>query len=127
MPTFADVRKIALALPGVIERDDKRAFLVVDDARKSAKPKLVAWMWNERVDPKKARVPNPKVLVVRAASIEEKHLLIEAAPAVYFTEPHYDGYNAVLVRLDVVARAELAKLIEASWRRAAPKRLVINR
>src|SRR3954471_24540849 len=111
---FADVRKIALALPGVVERDDKRAFVYVDAAKKSAKPKLVAWMWNERVDPKKARVPNPQVLVFHVAGEEEKALLIAGDPAIYFTEPHYDGYNSVLARLDAIGLRELKRLIAAS-------------
>jgi len=42
---------------------------------------------------------------------------------VFFTIPHFDGYAAVLVRLDRVALDELDELIEDAWRLRAPKRL----
>ena len=43
-------------------------------------------------------------------------------PGVFFTEPHYDGYAAILVRLGVIDDPMLAKLITDSWRLKAPKR-----
>src|SRR5689334_3785149 len=63
--TQADVRRICLSLPKAISSADDFAFcLVVKD-----KPKKFAWVWKERVHPKKARVRNPEVLVVLTSSI----------------------------------------------------------
>jgi hypothetical protein len=45
-------------------------------------------------------------------------------PAAFFTEPHYNGYPAILVRLDAVDLGMLEKLLRNAWRIRAPKRLV---
>jgi hypothetical protein len=42
---------------------------------------------------------------------------------VYFTTPHFDGYPAILVRLDWVAMPELEELLVEAWLSRAPKRL----
>jgi len=47
-------------------------------------------------------VPNPEVLAVRVASLAEKDELIAADPEKFFTEPHYNGFPAVLVRLPAI-------------------------
>ena len=72
MATQADVRRIALALPGAIEDDDRFAFSV----RVKNKDKGFAWVWLERIHPKKGRVPQPKVLAVRVADEGEKFTLV---------------------------------------------------
>ena len=112
MATQADVRRIALALPGVEEGSGQFAFSV----QRGGKPKGVAWVWLERTAPKKARVPNPGVLAVRVANVAQRDLMIAAEPAKFFTEPHYDGYPAVLVRLDAVSAADLEVLLAEAWR-----------
>jgi hypothetical protein len=113
--TFDDVRRIALALPEAVVDDAASAYRVDG--------KLFAWPWNERVDPKRARVPNFDVLVVRVGSEMDKDALIAMDPAVFFTEPHYDGYAAILIRLAAIDEPMLQKLLEDSWRLRAPKRL----
>src|SRR5947209_348803 len=82
-----------------------------------------AWVWQERVDPKKARVPNPEVLAVRVADLDDKQTLLALARK-YFTEPHYDGFPAVLVRLRSVSAAELRHRRTEAWRCQAPRALV---
>jgi hypothetical protein len=113
--TFDDVRRIALALPEAVVDDSGTSFRVDG--------KLFAWPWLERVDPKRARVPNFGVLNVRIASEMDKDVLIGMDSKSFFTEPHFDGYAAIQVRLDAVDEAMLEKLITDSWRIAAPKRL----
>jgi hypothetical protein len=66
------------------------------------KLKGFAWAWNERIEPKKPRVPNPEVLAVRVANQAEKEALLAADPEKFFTEPHYNGFPAVLVRLSSI-------------------------
>ena len=51
------------------------------------------------------------------------HVLIAEAPEVFFTEPHYDGYPAVLVRLPAIDPDEPRELVTDAWRLRAPKRL----
>jgi hypothetical protein len=120
MATQADVRRIALALPETEETKGHFAFSV----RNKGKLKGFAWVWMERIEPKKPRVPNPAVLAVRVASLVEKDLLIQAMPKKFFTEPHYNGFPAVLVRLADVRVPELRTLLEEAWRCQAPKALV---
>ena len=100
MTTQADVRRIALALPGTQEAKNHFAFSV----KNKDKQKEFAWVWLERITPKKPRVPCPGVLAVRVANLGDKDLMISAEPAKFFTEPHYDGFPAVLVRLNAVTR-----------------------
>ncbi|MDQ6634017.1 MAG: hypothetical protein M3Z10_04590 [Gemmatimonadota bacterium] len=120
MATQAAVRRIALSLPETEEAADRFAFSV----RNKGKLKGFVWVWQERVDPKKPRVPNPGVIAVRVANLGQKDLLISADPVKFFTEPHYNGFPAVLVRLKAVTVADLRMLIEEAWRCQAPAALV---
>jgi hypothetical protein len=115
--TADDVRRIALALPDAAQDAAKLRYLVTGG-------KAFAWTWKQRVDPKRARVEQLDVFAVRVTGEEEKQVLIAADPAVFFTEPHYDGYPAVLVRLDAIAEDELTELLTDAWRAAAPRRLL---
>ena len=119
-----DVRRIALAFAGVVEEKDRFAFSIMS----KGKAKGICWVWLERLDPKKARVPNPAVLAVRTANLDEKEMLLASDPEAgkFFTEPHYNGYPAVMVRLAAIRVPELRELIENAWRcqsaaAAAPK------
>ena len=119
MATQADVRRIALSLPETEEAPDRFAFSV----RNKGKPKGFVWVWMERVTPKKPRVPQPKVIAVRVASLDDKEFLLGLDPAKFFTEPHYNGFPAVLVRLPAVTPRELRPIITEAWRCQAPKGL----
>ena len=46
-------------------------------------------------------------------------MLIAADPEKFFTEPHYNGYPAVLVRLDAIDDDELTELLTDAWRLSA--------
>jgi hypothetical protein len=116
MATQADVRRIAMALPDVVEVDGRFAFAVPV----KGKPKGFIWVWMERVIPKKPRVANPGVLAVRVANLAQRDLLISADPNKFFTEPHYNGFPAVLVRLEKVKVPELRTLIADAWETQAP-------
>jgi hypothetical protein len=86
--------------------------------------KAFIWSWLERVDPKKGRVPHPDVLVVSVASEDVKFGLVDAEPEKFFTEPHYDGYRAVMVRLPMVSEVELEDLVTDAWRARGPRKLI---
>jgi hypothetical protein len=119
MVTRADVRRIALSFPETEEAPDRFAFSV----RVKDKPKGFAWVWMERVTPKKPRVANPSVLAVRVANLGERDALLSAEPAKFFTEPHYAGFPAVLVRLAEVSVADMRELLRGAWRTQAPPAL----
>jgi hypothetical protein len=115
-----DVRRIAVALPETREAEDRFAFSVLN----KGKQKGFVWAWNERVEPKKPRVPRRDVVAVRVVDQVDKEALIASDPKTFFTEPHYNGFPAVLVRLPVIGIAELEELIVDAWRCQAPKALV---
>lgn len=66
--------------------------------------------------------PYGDVLMVGVEDLGEKEALLAADGDAYFTIAHYDGYPAVLVRLDRADASELRELLLEAWRRAAPKR-----
>lgn len=116
-----DVRRIALALPGSREGEGRQFGVAVLNR---GKWKGFVWAWNERVHPKKPKVPSETVVAVRVASLEEKEALLQSGREALFTEPHYNGYPAVLIRLPLIEEAELEELIVDAWGCMAPKALV---
>jgi hypothetical protein len=106
--TEDDVRRIALSLPQTTE-----------------KPWFRTPGW--RVKDKsflRIRSEAEGALVVFVADLEEKDALLASEPQVFFTNPHYDGYPVVLVRLEEIGLDELEELITDSWRVKAPKRVL---
>nr|WP_230416506.1 MmcQ/YjbR family DNA-binding protein [Micromonospora tarapacensis] len=70
-----------------------------------------------------AAAPDGPILGVRVADLGVKEALLADDPSRFFTTPHFDGYPAVLVRLDRIELAELTELIVEAWYARAPKRL----
>ena len=68
--------------------------------------------------------PYGDVLMIGVADLGEKEALLAADGDAYFTIAHYDGYPAVLVRLDRADAEELRELLLDAWMRAAPKRAI---
>ena len=120
MADLNDVQRIALALPDTSLDDDRIAFSVTNKGKR----KGIAWVWMERIHPKKARVPNLSVLAIRVRNLAEKDMLLAARPDTLFTEPHYNGFPAVLIRLAAIDVDELEGLIRNAWRCQAPAALV---
>ncbi len=118
-----DVRRIALSLPGVSEGTDRFAFSVEN----KGKQKGFAWVWLQRLEPRQPRLPCAEVLAVRVRDQAEKAALLAGDPDIFFTEPHYNGFPAVLVRLPAVTLAQLRSLLVAAWRCQAPRSLVEGR
>ena len=65
-----------------------------------------------------------ETLVVPTGSIDEKEFLIATEPEVYYQTPHYFSSEYVLVRLQVVTDLRLREMLEAAWRRRAPRKLL---
>ena len=58
--------------------------------------------------------------IVLQCPLEQKVLLMEISPAIYFETDHYVGYDAVLVRLAAIEDEELSLRLEDAWRFKAP-------
>lgn len=120
MAGWEDVRRLALALPNAAERTThgKLAWEVGG--------KLFVWERPLRTSDLLALgadAPEGAILGARVADLDAKDALIADDPAVFFTTPHFDGYAAVLVRLDEIAVDELRELVTDAWFVRAPKRL----
>ena len=121
MASWDDVQRLALALPETSERlsREKRQWRVKD--------KL--FVWERPLRPKEVEelgkaAPDGPVLGARVEHLGAKRALIADDPGVYFTTSHFEGYAAVLVRLDRIELGELNEVIVEGWLARAPKRLV---
>jgi hypothetical protein len=74
--------------------------------------KLWVW-WSPHEDAPVFKVP-----------IEERQILIEAEPDVFFCTPHYKGHPLVLVRPEKLDGAWVRNNLLRVWRAQAPKRLL---
>lgn len=117
MVTRAQLHALAMRLPGTVAASDGIAYGVPSKARAGG----FAWSWKERVHPKQPRLPNERVLAVRTSTVAARDAMIAHDPACFFTEPHYNNYPAVLVRLDVITVPALRAILEDGWRCVAPK------
>lgn len=117
MATWTDVSRLMKGLPAVERAPGKREWRVGK--------KLLAWERPLRPADRKALgadAPSGPILGVHVP-LEGKQLLLASQPEVYFTTPHFDGYPAVLVRLEAIGADELEELLAEAWLARAPKRL----
>jgi len=61
--------------------------------------------------------------LVFSCPLEEKAMLIEAAPEIYFETDHYAGWPAVLARVSAISDKELVHRIARAFDVQAPKKL----
>lgn len=70
-----------------------------------------------------ATPPDGPILAIRVADLGEKEAVLAAAPNAFFTIPHFDGYAAVLVKLEAVTKRALREAIIDGWLACAPPKL----
>ncbi len=103
---FEQVAEMALAFPGVVARSSYGT------------PGLyVAKKFM-------ARLREPYVMVLTPVEDVEQQFLMGTQPEVFFLTDHYRGYPTILIRLSKVDSREMRALVEESWRRLAPKKLL---
>jgi hypothetical protein len=68
-------------------------------------------------------IKNAETLVIHCP-LEEKELLKEAAPEIYWETDHYKGWPGILIRLTAITDRELRHRLEKAWRMRAGKRLI---
>ena len=113
-----DVRRLALALPGVVEIDsDGFDFRVADRG--------FVWSYPER-RPGRPRVIRTDIAVLYVGDEAEKQALLLGEPAVFFTTPGYDGWPLVMLRLAEVDAGRLAELVTDAWRMRVPAELATD-
>jgi hypothetical protein len=121
MASWDDVRRLALALPETSEgvSRDLRRWLVKDKGFVWERP-----LRRSDLEALGDAAPDGPILGARVEHLVAKEALLADDPSVYFTTPHFDGYPAVLVRLEEIGPEDLEELIVEAWLARAPKRLV---
>lgn len=111
-----DVRRLALALPHVVEiESDGFDFRVAG--------KGFVWSYPERT-PGKPRLIRTDIAVLYVGDEAEKQALVLGEPDLFFTTPSYDGLPLVMLRLAQVKVERLRELVTDAWRMRAPDTLV---
>jgi hypothetical protein len=119
VPTWDDVRRIALSLPEASEE------LMWGSPSWRVRSKPFVWERPLRKSDLEALgddAPQGEVLGARVEDLLAKEALIAGEPAI-FTTPHFDGYPAVLIELDEIDAQVLEEIIVEAWLSRAPKRL----
>jgi hypothetical protein len=111
-----DVRRVALALPLVIEIDSTGFDFRVAN-------KGFVWSYPER-RPGKPRIIRTDIAVLYVGDEGEKQALLLGEPDVFFTTPEYDGWPLVLLRLPTIDAERLEELVTDAWRMRAPDALI---
>ena len=120
MAGFDDVRRLALALPLTGERVSRglRQWRVGE--------KLFVWerpLRRKEIEALGERAPEGPILGARVEHLGAKEALLADDPRIYFTTSHFDGYPAVLVRLERIGVGELTEVVVEAWLARAPKRV----
>ena len=105
--TFDEVRQIALALPEV---EDGTSYGT--PALKVRKKLLVRLR------------DDGDSLVMPGVPQDERDMLVERAPKVFYFTDHYRDYPMVLIRLSQAKRADVEPLLRRHWRTLASKAAV---
>jgi len=119
-----DVARIALALPGTAEAvsaSGRRRWLVRGRTFLRDRP-----LHRKDLDELGADAPAGPVMVASVPDEGAKTALLAAEPDVYFTTSHFDGWAAVLCRLDRLDETALTELAGEAWAARAPRRLVAD-
>jgi len=101
--TFDDVRKIALRWPEV------------EDGTSYGTPAL-------KVRKKMLVRQDGDSLVMPGVPQDEREMLVESAPKVFYFTDHYRDYPMVLIRLSKAKRATVEPLLRRQWRALASKK-----
>jgi hypothetical protein len=115
-----DVRRIALALPEASEQASRglASWRVRDKAFVWERPLRAADLRALGED-----APDGAILGAQVEHLGAKVALLADDPDVFFTTPHFEGYPAVLIRLDEITVDDLEEVIVEAWLARAPKRM----
>jgi hypothetical protein len=120
MASWDDVRRFALSLPETEERVSR------ENRQWRVKDKLFVWERPLRKSDLAAlgdSAPEGPILGVRTEHLVAKEAILADPSGVFFTTPHFDGYPAVLVKLDEISVADLEELVTEAWLARAPAKV----
>ena len=105
--TFDDVRKFALAWPEV---EDGTSY---GTPALKVRKKLLARLREDSDS-----------LVMPGVPVDEREMLVESQPRMFYFTDHYRDYPMVLIRLSKAKRATVEPLLRRHWRTLASKKAV---
>ena len=121
MASWEDVRRIALALPETSERPSH--------GNTSWRVRDKLFVWERPLRPREIETlggdaPGGPILGARVEHLGAKEALLADDPSVFFTTSHFNGYPAILVRLERLPVEGLEEVVTEAWLARAPRRLV---
>jgi hypothetical protein len=105
--TFDDIRKLALSWPEV---EDGTSY---GTAALKVRKKLLVRLKEDGDS-----------LVMPGVPPDEREMLVESQPKIFYFTDHYKDYPMVLIRLSKARRAVVEPLLRRRWRTLASKRAV---
>lgn len=123
-----DIDAICSALPEVelgITWGDRPTYKVTTAGPKGRGFVLYRRPHKTAIDPATGE-PYTDLIVITVPDVDTKAALVEDPATPFFTVPHFDGYNAVLVqlsRLSELERDRLEEILIEAWATVAPRRL----
>jgi hypothetical protein len=122
MATWDDVRRVCLALPETAEATNGHG-------QRSWQVRGKGFVWERPLRQRDLAelgdaAPTGPVLAAYVPDEGAKRALIADDPAVFFTVHHFDGYPAVLTRLERLDDETLTELAGEAWACRAPAKLL---
>lgn len=118
MVNLEHVRSMALSLPEVVEgtKWGNRTWLVNDRGFVWERPISKADIKRHRPAPP----PEGPIVAIAAEDLHDREAILAMKRPGFFTIPHFDGYPAYLIQLDLVDRDHLNEALVDAWLAAAP-------
>jgi hypothetical protein len=107
MADVDDVRRLALALPGVHEIESGGFDFRVEN-------KGFVWSYPERLPGQRRRI-RTDIAVLFVGDLAERQALVLGEPDLFFTAPGYGEWPLVMLRLENVEVARLEELVTDAW------------
>jgi hypothetical protein len=105
--TFDDIRKMALAWPEV---EDGTSY---GTPALKVRKKMLARLKEDNDS-----------LVISGVPLDEREMLVESQPKIFYFTDHYRDYPMVLIRLSKARRSHVEPLLRRHWRALASKAAV---
>ncbi len=114
MPTRSKAKRITPALV-------RRLALELPGAEEGSSYGTPAWKVKGKLF---ARIHDSGESVVVKIDFDERDFMMQANPKAFYITDHYANHQMMLVRFSAVGEGEMRELLEQSWRRSAPRRLI---